>query len=149
MQAFGAYILYIDVKRSLSLPVGSLGIVSLPAGRYAYVGSARSGIAARVARHRRLAEQKAGKVHWHIDYVLVHPQVHWAGEGVIEDGVECALSHQIAMKEGVTVPAPGFGSSDCRFGCEAHLYLLPEADRTLNLSRKLHVSKAQQTRKHR
>ena len=101
------------------------GAIFLPAGRFAYVGSARRGVAARVSRHKRLATQKEGKLHWHIDYLLVNPQTKWAGEEFFEDRLECDLSKQIASQKGISVPAPGFGSSDCRAGCLAHLYLLP------------------------
>jgi Uri superfamily endonuclease len=149
MEAFGAYVLFIDVKEPLSLPVGSFGIESFPAGSYAYVGSARRGIASRVARHHRIAEQKTGKLHWHIDYLLANPQVHLTGEAVMEDGVECELSLQIAQMKGVIVPIPGFGSSDCKSGCEAHLYLLPEAYLNFDLVRKLKGPKARRSRRRR
>ena len=121
----GAYIVYFDIKLPLTLRVGSLGSSVFPAGRYAYVGSARKGIAVRVSRHKRLALEKTGKIHWHIDYLLVNPHAQWAGEAVLEDGIECRISKRIASMNGVTVPLPGFGSSDCRAGCRAHLYLLP------------------------
>lgn len=104
-----------------------MGMVSLPAGNYAYVGSARGGVQARIARHRRLAEQKAGKMHWHIEYLLVHPHVRCAGSSALEHGVECEISARFASLEGVTIPIPGFGASDCRAGCKAHLYLLPKS----------------------
>jgi Uri superfamily endonuclease len=68
----GAYVLYFDIETTLTLHVGSLGSSVFPAGRYAYVGSARRGIAARVSRHKRLAVEKAGKIHWHIDYLLIN-----------------------------------------------------------------------------
>jgi Uri superfamily endonuclease len=123
----GAYLLFIDLKRSQTLRVGSLGEFFFPRGRYAYVGSARGGISARLSRHKRLAVQKKGKLHWHIDYLLVRPHAKWAGEAVLEDGIECKISEQIAAISGAAVPVPGFGSSDCRAGCKAHLYLMPPA----------------------
>jgi len=124
MKKQGAYILYLQIKNPLKLDVGSLGTASFPAGLYAYVGSARGGITARMARHRRLAETKAGKIHWHIDRLLAHPQTVWARETILENGRECKVSKKIASQKGVTAPVPGFGSSDCRSGCAAHLYLL-------------------------
>jgi Uri superfamily endonuclease len=122
----GAYLLYIKVKRLLKLDVGALGSVSFPVGKYVYVGSAHCGIETRIARHRRLAEGKAGKLHWHIDYLLVNRHVQWLGEEAFEDGAECIISKRIADKKGVAVPVPGFGASDCPSGCRAHLYLLPQ-----------------------
>jgi Uri superfamily endonuclease len=121
----GAYLLCFDLKLPLALEVGSLGTVFFPAGRYAYVGSALSGIAARVSRHKRLAVQKTGKLHWHIDYILRDTHAQWAGEVVLENGIECEISKRLAAASGVSAPVPGFGSSDCRAGCRAHLYLLP------------------------
>jgi len=120
----GSYVLYIDIELPVTLQVGSLGSSVFPAGRYAYVGSARRGIAARVLRHKRLAMQKEGKLHWHIDYLLVNRHTKLAGEAVPENEIECTVSKRMASMNGVTVPVPGFGSSDCRAKCAAHLYLL-------------------------
>ena len=78
-QKRGAYVLYFDIELPLTLQVGSLGSSVFPAGRYAYVGSARRGIAARVLRHKRLALQKEGKLHWHIDYLLINRHTELAG----------------------------------------------------------------------
>jgi Uri superfamily endonuclease len=125
MKRRGAYVLYLHVKTPLKLTVGSLGVACFPAGLYAYVGSACGGVAARVARHRRLAENKSGKPHWHIDHLLVHPHTAWADAIMLGNGIECKISKGIASEKGITTPVPGFGSSDCRTGCEAHLYLLP------------------------
>jgi Uri superfamily endonuclease len=124
MKKKGAYILYLYVKRPLKLTVGSLGKAYFPAGLYAYVGSACGGVAARVARHRRLAETKSGKIHWHIDRLMVNPAAIWAGATILECNAECEVSNEIASQKGVTTPVPGFGSSDCRSGCTAHLYRL-------------------------
>ena len=120
----GAYVLYFDIELPLTLQVGSLGSSVFPAGRYAYVGSARRGIAARVLHHKRLAVEKAGKIHWHIDYLLINRQTEWAGEEALANGIECRISKRIAAMSGAV---PGFGSSDCRAGCRAHLYLVPSA----------------------
>jgi Uri superfamily endonuclease len=124
-QKRGAYVLYFDIELPLSLHVGSLGSRVFPAGHYAYVGSARRGITARVLRHKRLAVAKAGKTHWHIDYLLIHRHAKLTGAEALENKIECAISKRIAAMRGVTVPVPGFGSSDCRARCRAHLYLLP------------------------
>jgi Uri superfamily endonuclease len=130
----GAYVLRVNVKRPLTLFVGALGQVFIPAGCYAYVGSARRGIVARVSRHKRLAMQKEGKLHWHIDYLLMNPHTQWDGEVMLEDGIECVISGHISTLKGATAPVPGFGSSDCRSGCKAHLYLLSEGNPRRNRS---------------
>lgn len=126
----GAYILCVEAEVPLTLEVGSLGTKCFPAGLYAYVGSALRGIGTRVSRHKRLAMQKSGNIHWHIDRLLVDPHARWIGEIILEDGNECKISRRIASMNGVTVPVPGFGSSDCRAGCKAHLYLLPSENHT-------------------
>ncbi len=118
----GAYLLYLKLSRSLWLEVGALGHVRLPAGSYIYVGSARSGIKARVARHMRLARGKSGRPHWHVDYLLTHPQTRLTRVKVIPDGLECVWSRNVARRRGTSAPVPGFGSSDCSAGCRSHLY---------------------------
>lgn len=122
MKKQGAYVLYFDVKQPLTLCIGSLKTILLPSGRYAYIGSARAGIEGRVRRHKRLAENKAGKCHWHVDYLLIHPQIQLVGETTFAGASECEISHQIASRKGTTVPIPKFGSTDCRHKCKAHLY---------------------------
>ena len=124
MRDRGAYVINLEVQHAVRLHAGALGHVLLPAGRYAYIGSARGGIAARIARHKRLAERKAGKLHWHVDHVLAHPEVAWIGGKALPEKSECAVSQRIASLKGVTVPVPRFGASDCRSGCAAHFYRL-------------------------
>jgi Uri superfamily endonuclease len=120
----GAYLLYLQIKRPIKINAGKFKDIILPAGNYVYVGSARRGIAQRVARHKRLAESKKGKLHWHIDSLLVHAHTQLAGEEALSERSECDVSKQLASMEGVIAPILGFGSSDCRSGCKAHLYRL-------------------------
>jgi Uri superfamily endonuclease len=122
----GAYILYLEVQRPLALNIGALGHRQFPAGHYAYIGSACGGIDRRIARHRRLAVSGNGKPHWHIDYLLLDPEVRLEEEKPLSKSSECAISRAIASRQGVTVPVPGFGATDCRAGCEAHLYRMTD-----------------------
>jgi Uri superfamily endonuclease len=122
VNAPGAYLLHLEVCRTLRASVGALGKVRLAAGRYIYVGSARRGIAARVSRHRRLAENKEGKLHWHIDYLLVHPHTRLVSVSSLPGADECAWSERIARRKGTSIAVPRFGASDCRSGCLTHLY---------------------------
>lgn len=124
MRDRGAYVIHLEVRKAIRLHAGALGEILLPAGRYAYIGSARGGIAARIARHRRLAVEKAGKLHWHIDHVLAHPEVAWICGKALQEKSECEVSRRIASLKGATVPIPRFGASDCRSGCAAHFYRL-------------------------
>jgi len=132
MNRAGAYVLYLDLPRPLTLNVGTLKNSFFPAGSYAYVGSASRGINQRVARHRRLAHLKAGKVRWHIDYLLVHPETRLTREKALAGFSECAVSKLIASRKGVTIPVSKFGSTDCRAGCKAHLYRIKPVRRIQN-----------------
>lgn len=92
--------------------MGALGEFDLAAGTYIYTGSARRNPAARVARH--LAREK--RLRWHVDWLLAHPaarvtEVRWF------TGAECAVNRATPGE----LPVPGFGASDCRAGCGAHL----------------------------
>jgi len=118
----GAYILYLEVQQSLTLNIGILKRCLFPAGRYVYVGSALNGIEKRIARHRRIAHQKTGKLHWHIDRLLAHPAVRLTSKKALAGRRECEVSRRIATRRGAAVPVLHFGSTDCKAGCKAHLY---------------------------
>ena len=118
----GAYALYLNIRKSMTLQVGSLKEGVFPSGRYVYVGSARKSIAGRIARHRRLAETKTGNIHWHIDYLLTNPGIDLIGEKIHAGRMECDVAREIASMPDASVPVRGFGSSDCRCGCRAHLF---------------------------
>jgi Uri superfamily endonuclease len=124
MKSGGAYILKIEVPRNLALRIGVLGEALLPAGQLLYVGSALKNLDQRIARHGRLGEQKTGKLHWHIDYLLTHPEIRLIEAIAFPDGNECRISLKISQQKGVTAPIPYFGASDCKSGCPAHLYHL-------------------------
>ena len=122
----GAYALVIRLETMFAERIGALGEKVLTPGTYVYLGSARGpgGMEARVRRHLRRDKGR----HWHIDYLT--------GAGTVTDialwpgGDECALVDRLSAGQDVTVPAPGFGSSDCRL-CPAHLLAAagPEAIR--------------------
>lgn len=119
----GAYCLLIRLRRRQRLRVGRLGVFDFPAGFYVYCGSALGGLAARLNRYKR----KAKRLHWHIDHLLALP----AAEIVMtqtypsERRLECVLAKAVLNAPGATVVARGFGSSDCRAGCPAHLIYFP------------------------
>jgi Uri superfamily endonuclease len=110
-----SYQLLIEVARPLRLRIGALGEFDFAAGRYTYTGSARRAFEARIARHLRA--EKA--LRWHIDHLLTA-----AGVRVVTVRrsrlPECRL-HQSSPGR---VTVPGFGASDCRAGCGAHLKFL-------------------------
>lgn len=112
----GTYALVLDVPEQIDLTVGALGDVSLPAGGYAYVGSAfGTGGLGRVDRHKRVAAGEHDVRHWHIDYLLNRPPVSLVSVVAIPAvDVECALGRELGSG-----PIDGFGASDC--SCESHL----------------------------
>ena len=125
----GAYILHLHVKRAVTLHAGALGSITLPSGDYVYVGSARKSIESRVARHRRLADTKKGKLHWHIDYLLTHPIIELIAQEAFAGYRECDIARFIASLESASAPIRRFGASDCRSGCSAHLFRVGKRDR--------------------
>jgi len=119
MHRGGCYHLVIRLRQAVELNIGRLGRFRFPAGWYVYTGSARSGLDARISRH--LARHK--RLHWHVDYLLAAPGVRIAEirkfDGYAE---ECQLNQAVGRLPGARALVKGFGSSDCRAGCPAHLY---------------------------
>jgi Uri superfamily endonuclease len=62
----GVYQLWIELRRSVKVGVGALGVIHFVKGMYIYTGRAARGLRARVLRHTR----GAVRLHWHIDYLL-------------------------------------------------------------------------------
>jgi Uri superfamily endonuclease len=120
----GTYVLLLHSDRPIEISPGGLGRWKLPAGRYAYIGSARGpgGLRARVTRHLRPDKP----LHWHIDHVTAQVPVIAVLTGLGVENRECACVQALLRLPGVVAIAPGFGSSDCRSGCPAHLLLLPD-----------------------
>jgi len=112
-----SYQLLIRVHKPVRLRIGALGIQTLPAGHYLYTGSARRNLESRVRRHLR--QEK--KLRWHIDYLLASPQAEVTAV-FTSTRDECLWNRSV--KGEVTVA--GFGASDCRNRCGAHLLRIPE-----------------------
>ncbi len=117
----GAYVLVIELGAPFALEVASLPRAALPAGRYAYCGSAYGpgGLKARIGHHLRV--EKA--VRWHVDHLTRAGRV--VDAQAVPGGRECDLFARVLEAPGASVPVPGFGSSDCR-ACPAHLVALPD-----------------------
>jgi Uri superfamily endonuclease len=115
----GAYCLLIRLDRDTEATIGRLGRFRFPKGYYVYCGSALRNLAARVARHGR--RQKA--LHWHVDHLLALPEARLIAFLPYPSSrrEECKINQEIQRQPGATMPVPGFGSSDCRSGCSAHL----------------------------
>ena len=107
-----SYQLHIRITQPLHIRIGALGLHHFPAGRYIYTGSAKRAMQQRLLRHLRYNKS----LRWHIDYLLHHPASIVTQVCRFEDK-ECQLNQ--ATKGEIVVP--GFGASDCRNGCKAHL----------------------------
>jgi predicted amidohydrolase/Uri superfamily endonuclease len=126
------YVVAAWVPRRETIVVGALGPVTFARGWHAYVGSARHGRDARVARHQRAAKP----LRWQADYLFSR---HPATQAWLLDTPQaecelatrlCALGRPEAGPGGaVVVPSEAagaivrvvgrFGASDC--GCAGHL----------------------------
>ena len=125
-EARGAYALVLRMERPALLRVGVLGEAPFPAGVYVYLGSARGpgGIRARLGRHLR----GEGHPRWHVDYLraVARPVAYAFTTAPPPDRPwECIWSQALAALPETWVPLPGFGASDCRQGCPAHLVAFP------------------------
>ena len=117
----GAYLLVIELGHELALDITTLSPPALAPGRYVYCGSAYGpgGIRARVAHH--LKKDKA--LRWHVDRLTIAGRI--VQVAALGGGSECALFAGLRAHAGVSVPVPGFGSSDCG-ACPAHLVAVAE-----------------------
>lgn len=114
--AGGIYTLIVDLAAPATVEVGALGANRFDVGTYAYTGSALGpGGFARVDRHRRTARGEADVRHWHVDYLLGHPdaRIDRVVRSVGADA-ECAVASRLPAG-----PVDGFGASDC--DCASHL----------------------------
>ncbi|WP_436925965.1 GIY-YIG nuclease family protein [Halosimplex amylolyticum] len=95
--AEGTYTLVLELAESATVEVGALGAREFAAGGYAYTGSAFGpGGFARVERHRELCAGERDARHWHVDYLLGHPDA--TVEAVVrtpDEDVECGVSRAL------------------------------------------------------
>ena len=125
------YVLYINLRKSISISVGRLGKISFKKGGYLYIGSAKKGIINRLNRHLR----KSKKIFWHIDYLLSQNSSKINKIWVADNIRECNLAKRIRQFIQVE-QIKGFGCSDCR--CLSHLlYYDGKKDRLSCLAKKL------------
>lgn len=127
----GTYCLVLLLPAPARITAGRLDTFDLAAGWYLYFGSALGGLRGRVMRHLRAQKRR----HWHVDYLLM-PDSPSAAGGIAEvvevwwvespTRLECAWARAALASPGISVPIPGFGSSDCR--CPAHLIAWPRPE---------------------
>lgn len=116
LPARGIYVVWLWLPQGCHLPVPPPRGLWLPAGLYAYAGSAQRALPARLNRH--LA---GGTVrHWHVDFLRAEAQVVGADvwPGAPREG-ECQVADRLAVSSPGAFRPARFGSSDC--GCPGHL----------------------------
>ena len=127
LNGVGTYTLVILVPAEARIGVGALGTRSFSRGYYAYTGTAfgknAQSLAGRILRH--LGRDKKKK-RWHIDYLLAasNVEVTSAIAAFTEKKMECEINQHLRDRLQATIPARGFGSSDCRKRCGSHLLYL-------------------------
>ncbi|AQL43418.1 endonuclease III [Halorientalis sp. IM1011] len=132
----GTYTIVVNLPEPETLTVGSLGRHELPAGSYAYTGSAFGpGGFGRVDRHHEMAAGERETRHWHVDYLLgdTAARIETVARSP-EAEIECAVAEAIAETGEVAVD--GFGASDC--DCPAHLHFSEDRDELVAAVRAAH-----------
>ena len=116
----GCYQLVIELRKAVRLGHPRFNEGCFPAGFFIYTGSARRNLLQRIARHLATKQKKR----WHIDYLLASPHAKILDVIIFpgrEQG-ECVANAEVGRMAGAVVVRNGFGSSDCRGSCGAHLY---------------------------
>ena len=118
----GTYALHLWLNDPERMRIGKLGEFYFPPGDYIYIGSALGpgGLKARLTRHLR----GKNRHHWHIDWLRDMVDVIGVYYITCVSHYECKWSQSLLNLPQATVPAAGFGASDCRKSrnlCEAHL----------------------------
>ncbi len=110
----GLYCVVVGLGSKRRIRIGALGVIDFEVGVYLYIGSAKRGLGARVARHKK----RVKPLRWHIDYLRRHCK--WMGVTMYNGMTgECELVDKIKMLINGHVAVNSFGSSDCR--CPGHL----------------------------
>lgn len=116
----GCYHLIIELRKAIRLRRPRLDGGVLPAGFCIYTGSAKRNLLHRIARHLTSRHKKR----WHIDYLLASPYARVLDVVILpgREQSECLANCEVGRIRGAVVLHKGFGSSDCRCSCPAHLY---------------------------
>lgn len=134
----GNYVIVAALGEAFTFELKSLGQFHLPAGIYLYCGSAHGpgGLKARIGRHLKRNTCKF----WHFDHLKDHVRILQVWWDVDRENRECEILQALLKVEGAQIPIKGFGSSDCRRGCPAHLIWLPPGSDLRSVSAKLRKS---------
>jgi len=120
----GTYTLIVEIGNPTRIKIGDLGTFAFDKGLYTYTGSAlgrTQNLGTRLRRHLRASKPRK----WHIDYLLAEGKVRMAVLCESELRLECLVNKALGTRTGGITTVRGFGASDCRTGCVAHLYYHP------------------------
>ncbi|MDK2981570.1 MAG: hypothetical protein PWQ55_1917 [Chloroflexota bacterium] len=131
----GNYVIVGCAAASFQVEIKKFGQLDLPAGYYLYCGSARGpgGLQSRVTRHLKTDT----KSFWHYDYLkryLTPRQVWWQAN---PQNYECETAQFLFNQPGAQCTVRGFGASDCRRDCPAHLVYFAGAAQVENAWQKV------------
>jgi len=112
----GCYLAIFRLRRALRWRAGRAAGAFLPPGFHIYVGSAKRGLAARLARHAG----GTGRPFWHVDRLRAAAKPRAFLPVRTADDIECDLAS--AVRGAADGEAAGFGCSDCR--CSSHLFFM-------------------------
>ncbi|MGB9674421.1 MAG: GIY-YIG nuclease family protein [Anaerolineales bacterium] len=130
--AKGSYALVLKLPRAEEITVGSLGTFYFPKGTYIYCGSAfgNGGVSARLNHHFRELTSFSPQSNWHIDYFISSTRLPHIYYSLSPTPLECIWSQSLAKLPGAFIPAKGFGATDCKQKCPAHLIGFPPGYRS-------------------
>lgn len=122
--------MFLEVVEDIRIKVGSIGLISFPAGVYIYVGSAQNDVEARIRRHFK----KKKILRWHIDYLASSCKVKvlYAIAYLLPKKYECSLAR--FLQDIGLLSVSRFGASDCK--CRSHLFNMRE-QKPMNLVQKI------------
>lgn len=140
----GTYILKLSLSQKRHIRIGQLGRYSFQPGIYLYFGSAfgSGGVAARIRRHLG----GSGTRHWHCDYLIRYSQVEAVYFSYASKKLECCWTQTVENLSEASSPVAGFGASDCKEHCRAHLIYISDSDK-ITIQAKLLSTLASQTPK--
>ena len=122
--SYCTYILKLSLPQNRGIRIGQLGNYSFQSGTYLYFGSAfgPGGVAARVRRHLGAS----GNRHWHCDYLIPYSRIEAIYCSYAPTKLECSWTQAVAQLTYASSPVPGFGASDCKEHCRAHLVYISD-----------------------
>ena len=119
----GAYALLIEIRKSIKVKVGSLGLLNFEKGTWVYVGSAMGEGSTSLEKRLQRHFSKDKSIFWHVDWLLASeasPSAAIWTESEIE--TECQISQALVKSPIFELGHKGFGSSDCHGACGTHLF---------------------------